>query len=448
MKILSSSKPSRWGGAWLLGLLLVALSWLPPTAAHATHLRAGDIQAKVDTTPTHNPNRIFFKLTIYRDPSTNIPQNTFDMYFGDGTKATANRTGNVQVRPNIIISTYLFDHTYPGSSSYHVVAYENNRVAGVVNILGSVNQSFALYLDITITPGLGLNHSPVLKAPAIDQASADQVYLHNPGAFDADGDSLGFELVPSQQVLYPTPIPANYSPLTVDCSNFGYANSQAYGGAAPNNPRQVAYPYDPTTQVNANATLRITPLGQIIWNSPKQLGEYNIAFLVKEYRRTSGGRYIQIGQILRDMQVTVVMQQNIRPTITIPNDTCVVAGTFISKSVTAVDGSSATSPQTPVVLSAYGGMLPPNATQPAATFTQSTQGPPRAVGRFQWTPDCVNIAKDPYLIVFKAEDTPHVPVQTNDPPLIDEKTWRVTVIGPAPTGLLATAVQGPQVVLN
>ncbi|RZK31110.1 MAG: hypothetical protein EOO61_18450, partial [Hymenobacter sp.] len=65
MQLLSSSRLPRWGSGWLLGLLLLGLAWLLPGVAQATHLRAGDIQAKVDTTAAHNPNRIFFRLTLY-----------------------------------------------------------------------------------------------------------------------------------------------------------------------------------------------------------------------------------------------------------------------------------------------------------------------------------------------------------------------------------------------
>ena len=47
-----------------LGLLL---SWLLPNVAQATHLRAGDIQAILDTSARPNPRRVFFRMTIYRD---------------------------------------------------------------------------------------------------------------------------------------------------------------------------------------------------------------------------------------------------------------------------------------------------------------------------------------------------------------------------------------------
>ncbi|HET9503697.1 MAG TPA: hypothetical protein VFO93_09155 [Hymenobacter sp.] len=52
------AKPVSWPH-WLLTCLFVAVLGLLARPAHATHLRAGDIQAKVDTTPTRNPNRIF-----------------------------------------------------------------------------------------------------------------------------------------------------------------------------------------------------------------------------------------------------------------------------------------------------------------------------------------------------------------------------------------------------
>jgi len=80
MRVLLSFGKNGGRGAWLLAtLLLVALGWLRPQAAQASHIRAGDIQAKVDTI-NGNPNRIFFKLTIYRDIS-GVDQPTVTMFF-------------------------------------------------------------------------------------------------------------------------------------------------------------------------------------------------------------------------------------------------------------------------------------------------------------------------------------------------------------------------------
>jgi gliding motility-associated-like protein len=423
----------RWPGCWLL---LTALAWLVASPARATHLRAGDIQAKVDTTAAHNPNRIFFKLTLYRDSRPgSVTQDNATLYFGDGKRSEPTRkTSEIPVAPETNVITFYFEHTYPGSGQYVVSFVEANRSRDVVNMYMSVNQTFYLSTTITIDPGLGANHLPVLRAPAIDRAATGQVFLHNPAAYDQDGDSLAFRLTPSQQSTnYTVTLPDIYTPNHVPCTGFVYPNDPSIqSNGQPG--YQVAYagvPSSPGGTSLAAIFVQDARTGQLTWNAPIRIGEYNVAFVVEEWRRNAFGT-IKIGEVIRDMQINVVAVTNLRPTITIPADTCVVAGTTIFKNVTAVDGSSATSAPTAVQLFAYGGALPP------ATFTQVTQGPPRALARFRWTPQCENIVKEPYLIVFKAQDTPHTPALASDPPLIDEKTWRVTVVGPAPTGLTGT----------
>ncbi|MFD1871816.1 gliding motility-associated C-terminal domain-containing protein [Hymenobacter bucti] len=450
MQTLSSPKSSFWRSGWFLTFLLAGLGWLLPTAAHATHLRAGDIQAKVDTTPTRNPNRIFFKLTLYRDPRY-VQQNTIRVYYGDGktsdldTPSGIPKSTEVSVSPTANVITFYFEHTYPGSGRYTASMVEANRVAGVVNMTGSVNQTFYISTTLTVDPGLGQNSLPVLKAPAIDAAAAGQVFLHNPAAYDADGDSLGFRLMQSQQVaLIPNPLPASFIPTPTITSGYQYPNSQSFD-ANGQNPRQVSFLDNNGNQlanVGANASLTINNRGQLIWNAPLRTGTYNVAIIVEEWRKNALGAYIMRGEVLRDMQIDVVATTNLPPVIRIPQDTCVIAGAVLNKSVTAVDGVGPNAPATPIQLFAYSGIIPP------ATFRQSTQGPPRAVGRFNWATQCENIAAQPYLVVFKAQDTPHTPAIASDPPLIDEKTWRVTVVGPAPTNLQATVTTNQRILLT
>ena len=445
----SSVQRAGWCRAWVLVVLLAGLGWLLPGVAHASHLRAGDIQAKVDTTPTHNPNRIFFKLTLYRDSSPGTAQQKdATLFFGDGKRSDIiPQTSEVPVAPETTRIIFYFEHTYPGSGNYIASFIEANRPKGVVNMTASDTQTFYLSTTITIDPGLGANHLPVLRAPAIDRAAVGQVFLHNPAAYDADGDSLAFRRMYSQRSLtYPgsvTALPATYTPDHVICQGFQYPNSQAYG-VPPQRPVQVSFKDNKgveLAQIGDTAIFQMNArTGQIVWNAPLRTGTYNVALIVEEWRKNPLGAYIKRGEVLRDMQIIVVAATNLRPTITIPQDTCVVAGTVLSKSVTAVDGSGPSSPASAVQLTAYGGPLPP------ATFTQSTQGPPRAVGRFTWATQCENIAAQPYLVVFKAQDTP--PATSADPPLIDEKTWRVTVVGPAPTNLQARPLAGERVLLT
>jgi hypothetical protein len=444
---------SRW---WLVSLLLVGLGWFRPNVAQATHIRAGEIIAKVDTI-TGNPNHIYFTLRLYRDP-TKIQQESATFFFGDGTSTKQDeikKASEVPVSCDTNLLTFYFDHIYPGAGSYTVSFIGENRVADVVNMFQSVNQTFYVRTTFSIDPGLGRNHSPVLRALAIDKAGVGQVFLHNPAAYDQDGDSLAFKLTKSQQVpvgvtgtISPT---GNNKPDTITCTNFVYPNSPTIrqGGTSAT---QVPYTGNPSSTGTGAAIFVQDPrTGQITWNAPLVAGVYNIAFIVEEWRRTAFGKR-QIGAVVRDMQITVVATNNIRPTITIPADICVEANTPITGLVTAIDGASG-SAATPVTITAAGGPLTPGAiTSPVATFNQTTKGPPQASGTFRWTPDCSNVAKEPYIVLFKAQDTPPGATGANcggvNQPLIDEKPWRITVVGPRPKNLQAVPQTGQKVLLT
>ncbi|MFD1467621.1 gliding motility-associated C-terminal domain-containing protein [Hymenobacter caeli] len=415
-----------------LGILL-ALGLLLPGAARASHIRAGQIEAKVDTTAAHNPNRIFFKLTIYQNligTSADQPQAT--LYFGDGTSQTSDRISGIGPKqvipipgnPATGIDIFYFDHTYPGAKTYPVSFNGELRNAGILNFPLSGSQSFYIDAAVTIDPALGVNHSPVLRTPPIDQAGQNQVYVHNPGAYDADGDSLSFRLVPCQQAA---PVGTDNTPVPGNIPGYVYPN-QTPGNAAA---KQAAYSGVPAGTAGATPAIftQDPRTGQITWNTPLQTGLYNIAFYVDEWRRGEFGKK-RIGFVRRDMQITVVATTNLRPVLKIPRDTCVVAGTTVTGAVTATDGTApGAAAQTPVTLTAYSGVIPP------ARFIQTTKGPPTASGTFTWATDCSNVAKEPYSVVFKAQDTPASPA---DVPLVDEQVWRITVVGPPPQNLVAT----------
>ncbi|TGD82639.1 gliding motility-associated C-terminal domain-containing protein [Hymenobacter wooponensis] len=409
-----------------LVLLVLVLAYFGLTpAAHATHLRAGDIQAKTDTTAARNPRRIFFKMVLYESSAgTNVSQTDADIFFGDGTVAQniprASRTP-VGCDGTTFRLVFYFEHTYPAINQYTVHFLAENRSIGVKNMANSQGQSFYISSRITIDPALGINQSPILNAPAYDRASRNQVFLHNPAASDADGDSLSYELTPSQYVpggvaavLAQTGNNRN-TPLPVRSTNFVYPNE--IGSAV-----QVPYVGPPAGIPGAAALFDQDPkTGQVVWNAPLEVGDYNFAFRVREWRRVPGARARLIGEYIRDMQVTVGNNANQRPTITVPTDLCVIAGTPVTGLITATDPENQQ-----VTLSAFGGLLP----RPA-NFVQNTLGPP-ARGTFTWTPNCSNIQSDPHQILFKAEDRP---ANNCGAALIDERVWRITVVGPPPQNL-------------
>jgi len=424
--ILSLPAPSKrlllalWTG--LACLLLMARS------AHASHLRAGDIQAKVDTTAGRNPRRFFFKMILYTDNSpTSVKQPDATIFFGDGTSTSIGAIKRSTPDPIRISNTtdlniYYFEHTYSAAAgnSYTVSFIGENRNADVRNMQSSASQSFYIATTITLDPALGFNRSPILTAPAIDRAARSQVFLHNPAAYDPDGDSLSFRLIKSQYVpagvdgtIAPT---GNNIPNNQPCIDYVYPDDPKFGGNS--------VPYSGPPAEPGGGAVRFTQdvrTGQIVWNAPNGLGYYNAAFVVEEWRRVPGAPARRIGQVIRDMQIIVEPNNNLRPILQIPNDTCVVAGTTITRTITATDPD-----RNPVNIFAYSGIIPP------ATFRQTTLGPPTARGTFTWTPNCLNIGTEPIQILFKAQDNP-----TSGSPLIDERGWRVRVVGPAPTGLVA-----------
>ena len=430
---------------------------LRPSAAWATHIRAGDIQAKVDTTANPNPRRVFFKLSLYTDNAHPVPEEVETVFFGDGTSSCLGgipRAGNARPIPgntDTSINVYYFDHIYPSVGQFTVKFIGENRVAGVLNMDNSVNLSFYISASFTLDPALGLNHSPILKAPAIDKAGLNQVFLHNPAAYDADGDSLVFVLqscqynpVASQFLVGPpcVPGPGNNTPTPLVCTNYRLPNNPSVTSAN-NPPIQVSYGGVPPGVPGAPAIFVMDAnTGQITWNAPVAVGAYNVAFRVEEWRRTPL-RPRHIGDVVRDMQIVVSATNNLPPTVTIPPDICVIAGQLVTGTVTAIDGiAPGSTAQTPVFLFAYSGILAPTNIASPASFTQSMTGPPQARGTFNWQTDCSHVAQLPYQVVFKAQDSPS-PVTPTNPILIDEKVWRITVVGPAPQNLRAVPVSGP-----
>lgn len=437
----------RWGRAArqlpLLALTLWVMLGLLPNIAHASHIRAGDIQARVDTTGA-NPRRIFFKLTLYTDlvgVNNNPPvvQDEVTIFFGDGTaqehiRRTTLNAIPIPSSPDTGLNIYLFEHTFPSARKFIVSFIGENRNEGIRNMTDSKNQTFYISTTVQIDPTLGLNRSPVLNAPAFDKAGTRQVFLHNPAGSDADGDSLSYKLINCQQVplgVAGTLISGggNNRPVPVSCTNYRYPNDPQISGAT--NPVQVAYNGVPTGVPGAPAIfVQDTATGQITWNAPVLAGYYNIAFKVEEWRRSATG-IRQIGEVIRDMQIIVRNTLNLRPELTVPADVCVVAGDAVRGVVTATDGTApGYQNQTAIQLFAYGGMLPP------ATFTQNSAGPPQAQGEFVWKTECSDVARLPHQVVFKAQDTPASP---GDPVLVDVRTWNIRVVGPPPQNVQATA---------
>ena len=356
----------------------------------ATHQRAGEISFKYISGLT-------YEITIVTYSYAPSPADRFELEinWGDNTSTTLQRTngpigpqghiGDI-VGPDIKKNLYVGTHTFTGAATYKITLEDPNRNYGIVNIPNSVEVPLFIETELIINPFIGPNSSPQLLLPPIDLGCVNQPFLHNPGAFDPDGDSLSFRLTTCR----------------------GAGGDYIPGFQLPN---QVG--------TNVGSSFTMNPLtGEILWANPKMQGEYNIAFLIEEWRNG-----LKIGYITRDMQITIVSCDNTAPELAPVNDTCVEAGDTLEFKVSATDADN-----NYIKLTAAG--APFEIADPAEFIS-----PADSVGRnsaiFRWETTCNHVRKNPYQVYFRATDN-DLPVN-----LFDLISMNIKVVGPAPKNLTA-----------
>ena len=160
--------------------------------AVATHNRAGEITYR-QTGP------LTFEITLitFTDPTTLAHQQRTELYFAfsDNTQDTFPRISETLVGASISRNEYVGTHTFPSVGTYIISVEDPNRNAGVINIPNSVDVSFYLESILLINPLVGNNSSPILLNLPIDKAVVGIPFIHNPSAYDADGDSLSYALI-------------------------------------------------------------------------------------------------------------------------------------------------------------------------------------------------------------------------------------------------------------
>lgn len=372
----------------------------------ATHNRAGEITYKWISGYTYS-----ITLITYTDDGPSIADRCkLTIYFGDGDSCQAVRQNGtlspssaecptsfsgvlIKTSPNVKKNIYSCVHTYGGPGFYKIYMFDRNRNSGVLNVPNSVNQPFYLETLLSINAFLGPNSSPVLTRDPIDEACLQQCFFHNPGAYDTDGDSLSYELVMSK-------------------GEDGLGN---IGVTIPG----YSYP-----SAGSGGSFFIDSYGTLNWCSPQQNGEYNVAFYIREWRKDMDGEWQMVGFVMRDMQIIVSNCTNVPPQIASMQDTCVVAGTVITKTFKATDVNIQQ-----ITLTATGG--PFAAASPVASFPTSV-GTGTVSGVFTWSTACAHVRTSPYQVTIKAEDS-GTPVA-----LVDFKTYNITIVGPPPLNLSAT----------
>lgn len=273
-------------------ILFIPIIFFLTLSLKATHNRSGEILYKriapFSTTIGNVTTPVYtYSITVikYTDSGLSVADRCMDtVYFGDGTKGLAPRINGlmgscscgsvacgeiIQNNPNYVVkkSIYSITHTYSGVGNYLVYSSDPNRTVGVHNIPSSFNVLFYISSLVVINNLVAANSSPVLALAPIGQATTHICFTHNPGATDADGDSLSYEIVPCNGGGI-----IGYSYPETDSAGFYYINSTS---------------------------------GILTWCSPQFLATYNVAFQVKEWRKNTSGVYQMIGYVTRDMQIIV-----------------------------------------------------------------------------------------------------------------------------------------------
>lgn len=372
----------------ILGLLSIFV--LLSSQALATHQRAGEITYKWLSYLTIEVTIVTY---TYTESLADRPELTIN--WGDGTSDIIARTEELVMANEIKRNTYTYlaangpggRHTYAAPGQYWLWMEDPNRNYGILNIPNSVNVPFYLQTLLIINPFLGGNSSPVLLNPPIDNACINQVFIHNPWAYDPDGDSLSYRID--------------------TCMTSGGLNIPGF------------------IQPAASSYISVNPItGDLIWDSPIQSGEYNVAILIEEWREG-----MLIGAVLRDLQINVVVCDNEPPVLAEIQDTCVLAGSFLSIDITATDPDPDYTSSI-ITLTGNGGplILPIS----PANFFQPVSDTGMVTSTLTWQTECVHVQKNPYQMNFKAEDNGY-PVR-----LVDFSSLRITVVAPAPENLTAT----------
>lgn len=353
---------------------------------YATHNRAGEITYKYLSNLSYQVT-----ITTYTFTESLADRWELELNWGDGTRSVLQRTNGKaginpyghycehlgeEIAPKIKKNIYVGQHNYSGAGEYKIFLEDPNRNGGVVNIPNSINVPFYIETLLVINPFLGQNSSPQLLNSPIDNACIDVPFIHNPGAYDVDGDSLSYKLIP--------------------CKGEEGMNISGY-----KSPQASSY-----IKIDAFS-------GDLLWDSPVLQGEYNVAILIEEWR--SG---VRIGYVIRDMQITVSVCNNKPPQIITIKDTCIKAGTKLQFLVTANDPDINT-----VTLTAKGGPFQINN---PAKFPNPISGKATVSSLFTWLTNCDEVKKQPWQVFFRAVDNG---IPTN---LVALHTLNIKIIAPAP----------------
>lgn len=353
-------------------LTVVLMFFLCSLKISATHNRAGEITYIQLSDLTYEITITTFTYTL-----SFADRQQLEVNWGDNSTSIAERKSILYLPNYYKRNIYTITHTYPGPGVYRIVVQDPNRNADVKNIPNSVNVVFSVSTTLIVNPAIGRNNTPVLLNPPYDKAARGYVFIHNPGAFDPDGDSLSYK-------------------LTV-CT------------------REDGKPIENYTLPPATNFIRVDSVsGDLIWNTPADTGKFNVAMEIQEWRYGK-----KIGMVVRDMQIEVYDTKNKPPVNGQLKDLCIEAGKQVEFLVEATDEDGDM-----ISLKATSGVF--SLAKCPAGFIKVDSSAGFSSARFRWTPCYEAVRNQPYDILIKSDD------ESNQLKLSDIDNFQIKVLGPSP----------------
>ncbi len=340
-------------------------------------------------------------ITFTTASSVAADRDSLTLCWGDGQCETIARTIEVVLLNDFKYNEYSWTHNYADYGNYTLSMTDPNRNADILNVDFPSSHLVQYHIETTFILSDEFNNSPILLEDPLEGGMVGIPFIHIPNPFDADGDSLAYELI---------------SPLG------------SIGTPAPN------YLYPQEVSGTGTGTLTMDEsTGTIIWDSPELEGHYVIAFKINEYRNGE-----LISSIIRDMMIEVEAEPdgNSPPEITVGNDVYqVTPGSAVNFDVQFDDPNN-----DELFIIATGGpfLVDPNAE--FNVYSYPTSSP--ATINFNWTTTADIARNQPYQIVFTAIDNSSdamysqkaVQILIDEAPLSNEEKWNSEklIISPNP----------------
>jgi hypothetical protein len=143
-----------------------------------------------------------YDVYLYTQTSIGIDHSIENFNLGFGTL-----TGTaINLANDITEWYYTTSHTYPGSGTYQAFATDSFRIAAIQNINNSSSEYLSASSVLIINPNfIPDNSSVVMLNKQTEVYQSGGYFTHHPMAYDVDGDSLVFSLVPTATTTYSQP---------------------------------------------------------------------------------------------------------------------------------------------------------------------------------------------------------------------------------------------------